>query len=458
MNHLSKTVIIDIVGLCQDLLGKHTPFLNSIIAQHGITHIRPALPAVTCTAQMTYLTGTYPRDHGIVGNGWYFQDEAEIRFWKQSNHLVQGQKIWDEARTLDPTFTVANLFWWYNMYSTVDYSVTPRPMYPADGRKIPDIYTAPAELRSILQDQLGQFPLFKFWGPATSIEVSRWISRAARIVDQRYHPTLSLIYIPHLDYNTQRFGPDHPSVDQDLQEVDDLIRDLYEYYDRQGSQVVLLSEYGINPVTEAIHPNRILRKAGLLSCRTELGKELLDAGASEAFAVADHQIAHVYLNNQEKAAEVRNLLEGIDGIDQVLDKSEQSAYQLNHLRSGDFVLLAKEHAWFTYYYWLDDAKAPDFSRTVDIHRKPGYDPVEMFLDPAIRFPRLKMMWKLLLRKLGSRTLMDVIPLKAELVGGSHGHLPKDKRYWPVLISNSVSSPEHMQAHEVYHFILRCLNR
>ncbi len=419
---MNKTVVLNVVGLTPNLLGQHTPLLSRWAAQGQVVPVKPVLPAVTCSVQATYLTGKFPNQHGVVANGWYFRDECEIKFWRQSNKLVQAPKLWEMARSLDPTFTCANLFWWYNMYSSADYTVTPRPMYPADGRKIPDIYTQPADLRSQLQAELGQFPLFNFWGPNTSIDSTQWIAESAKWIEQRYSPTLTLVYLPHLDYCLQRFGPDENQVMQDLQEVDAVCGDLIQYYEARGAQVIVLSEYGITKVSQPVHLNRMLRENGLLTVREELGRELLDPGASTAFAVADHQIAHVYVNDPIYIPKVRSLLEATSGVALVLDESQKPAYHLDHPRSGELVAIAEPDAWFTYYYWLDDSRAPDFARTVDIHRKPGYDPVELFLNPQIPFSKIKVGATLLKKQLGFRYLMDVIGLDASLVRGSHGSI------------------------------------
>ncbi|MEP0917858.1 alkaline phosphatase family protein [Leptolyngbya sp. DQ-M1] len=457
---MKKTVVINVVGLSSRLLGEHTPQLKQWIAQGRIATIKPVLPAVTCTAQATYLTGCYPTDHGIVANGWYFHDDCEIKFWRQSNKLVQSPKIWDVARSIDPEFTCANLFWWYNMYSSVDYSVTPRPMYPADGRKLPDIYTQPADLRSTLQTELGEFPLFKFWGPATSAESSQWIAASAKRVEELYSPTLTLIYLPHLDYCLQKIGCQPDEIAQDLQEIDAICGDLIAYYENRGAQVILLSEYGITPVNQPIHLNRVLRQAELLQVREELGRELLDAGASKAFAVADHQIAHVYVNDPSCLDKVKQLLEQTDGVDLVLDEAGKEAYHLDHPRSGDLIAVAKPNAWFTYYYWMDDRKAPDFARTVDIHRKPGYDPAELFIDPQIKLPKLKLGTTLLKKKLGFRYLMEVIPLDASVVKGSHGHLTPSAADCPMLITRETDllQRDSLEATDVFHVILSHLKR
>ncbi|HEX9905647.1 MAG TPA: nucleotide pyrophosphatase/phosphodiesterase family protein, partial [Propylenella sp.] len=332
----------------------------------------------------------------------------------------------------------AQMFWWFNMYSSADWSATPRPMYPADGRKIPDHYAHPPGLRDELNAKLGMFPLFKFWGPAADIESSRWIAAATRHVMATRNPTLTFCYLPHLDYNLQRLGPDlaHPRLQKDLKEVDGLCGLLIDDAARSGRDVIVVSEYGITPVSGAVHINRALRQAGLVAVREEMGREILDAGASEAFAVADHQVAHVYVRTPDRIAAVNEVLANLDGVETVLGDEGKRQAGLDHPRSGELVAVAKADRWFSYYYWLDDDRAPDFARTVDIHRKPGYDPVELFLDPAIRFPALAIGSRLARRKVGMRTLMDVISLKdTQLVKGSHGRLTEDPNEGPLVISS-----------------------
>jgi predicted AlkP superfamily pyrophosphatase or phosphodiesterase len=431
---MRKTVVLNVVGLTPGLIGDSTPRLAEWAHRGKTATIAPVLPAVTCTAQAAYLTGEYADRHGIVGNGWYWRDEGEVKFWRQSNHLVQAPKLWERARALDPSFTCANLFWWFNMYSSVDIAVTPRPMYPADGRKLPDIYTQPASLRRELQERLGTFPLFQFWGPGASIRSSQWIAAAAKHVEQNHDPTLTLVYLPHLDYNLQRLGPHDPAIHADLRAIDAVAGDLIDFYADRNAQVIVLSEYGITEVSRPIFLNQILRRHGLIAVREELGRELLDAGASAAFAVVDHQVAHVYVNDPEKAWPVRQILERTDGIELVLDDAGKKRYHLDHPRSGDLVAVAQPEAWFAYPYWLEDRRAPDFARTVDIHRKPGYDPVELFLDPALKLPQIKLGLTLLRKQLGFRYLMDVIPLEASLVRGSHGRSSISPDEGPLLIT------------------------
>lgn len=428
---MKKTVVIDVVGLSTSLIGEHTPFLKDYVAKKHLQTIQPMLPAVTTAVQSTYLTGKWPSEHGIVGNGWYDREESEVKFWKQSNKLVRAEKIWEKAKREDPKFTCSQMFWWYNMYSGADYSVTPRPNYLADGRKMPDCYSHPAELRDELQEKLGQFPLFQFWGPGAGIESTQWIADASILCDERHDPTLTLIYLPHLDYCLQKFGPEMSKISRELNAIDEVIKKLVLHYEKKGISIIILSEYGISPVNNPIHINRVLRKEGLLKVRVERGLELLDAGASDAFAVADHQIAHVYIRNEGLKEKVKGVLKGVKGIDRIMDKEDQIKEKLDHERSGDLIVVSDHSSWFTYYFWEDDAKAPDYARCVDIHKKPGYDPVEMFMTSKLRAA-----YKLFCKKMGFRYVMDVIPLDADLVKGSHGCTTAASEFHPVIITDS----------------------
>jgi predicted AlkP superfamily pyrophosphatase or phosphodiesterase len=449
---MQKTVVIDIVALSQSLIGEHTPFLQKYLSERFLSYIKPVFPAVTTTAQSCYITGKLPDTHGIVGNGWYDRDDCEAKFWKQSNKLVKAEKIWEAAKKQDPNFTCSKMFWWYNMYSSADFSATPRPQYHADGVKAPDCYSYPADLRDKLQSALGTFPLFNFWGPNANIKSSKWIADASIWVDKEEDPTLTLIYLPHLDYCLQKYGVDFQKISKELNEIDILVEELVTYYQSKNAKIILLSEYGINDVNQPVHLNRILRENGLISLRIEKGLELLDMGASKAFAIADHQIAHIYCNDLSEKQNVKALLEKTEGVAMVLDEEGKKAYHLDHERSGDLVVMAKPNAWFTYYYWLDDAKAPDYARLVDIHRKPGYDPVEMFMNPRNPFIKLRAAYKLARKLLGFRYLMDVIPLDASLVKGSHGSPLTSKEYYPILISDEKITEQDLQATHVYDVI------
>jgi predicted AlkP superfamily pyrophosphatase or phosphodiesterase len=422
---MTRTAVLNVVGLTAPLVGR-MPKLKAFAAKAHVRSINPAFPAVTCTAQSTYLTGLPPAEHGIVGNGWYDRDLAEVQFWKQSNHLVRGRKLWEELRETNAAFTCAKLFWWYNMYSTADFSITPRPMYPADGRKFFDVYTAPFDLRFEIKKDLGEFPFRNFWGPAAGIASSRWIAESAKWIEERHRPNLNLIYLPHLDYNLQKLGPNHNEIATDLEQLDLLLDDLIKFLKERDVQIAILSEYGITEVDRPIHLNRIFREQGWLAIKDELGLEMIDCGASKVFAVADHQVAHVYLNDESLTERARAIVETQPGVARLVEQI--------HPRGGDFIAVADDHSWFTYYYWLDDAVAPDFARTVDIHRKIGYDPVELFIDPKIKLPAARVAVFLMKKKLGLRGLLSVIPLDATLVRGSHGRIPERVEDWPIMIS------------------------
>ena len=446
-----------VVGLTPRHLGPLTPRLSGLARDGSTAKLATVTPAVTCSVQATFMTGTLPQDHGVVGNGWLFRDQMEVLLWRQSNRLVGGEKIWEAGKKRNVGFTCANMFWWYNMASTHDLGVTPRPIYKADGRKLPDCYTVPAQLRERLTERLGPFPLFQFWGPATTIASTRWIAEATKLVMAEHDPTLTLAYLPHLDYDLQRFGPDetHPAVRQSLIDIDAVAGDLADAARESGRSVVVLSEYGITPVDRPVHINRALRDAGLLIVREEDGGELLDPMASRAFALSDHQIAHVYVADLDLLPKVRSLVEGLPGVEHVYGGGERRTIGLDHARSGELIAMADARSWFTYYYWNDDRRAPDFARTVEIHRKPGYDPVELFLDPAIAAPKAAIGKRLLLRKLGFRTLMDVIPLDASLVRGSHGRLTAKAEDGPLVIADQAQllKRDHIAATDVKQLLL-----
>jgi predicted AlkP superfamily pyrophosphatase or phosphodiesterase len=435
---VTPTAVINVVGLTKALLGPDTPHLNSLAAGGAAAPIRAITPAVTCSAQSTFLTGLLPREHGIVGNGWYFRDVAQVMFWRQANQLVNGEKIWETARRRDPACTTAKMFWWFNMYSSAEWSVTPRPIYRADGLKVVDIYSHPAAIRDRVVAEHGAFPFFNFWGPQADIRSSEWIAEASMAVDRWYSPTLLLVYLPHLDYNLQRLGPNDPRIREDVRAIDAVCGRLIAHCRERGRRVIVLSEYGLVPVSGPVHINRVLRQEGWLAIRDELGTDTLDAGASEAFAAADHQVAHVYVKDAARISAVAARLKAEPGIDLVLDRREQRAFGLDHERSGELVAISAAERWFTYYFWLDDTKAPDYARTVDIHRKPGYDPVELFVDPTIALPKVKVAATLAKKALGFRYLMDVIPHDATLVKGSHGRVTGKLEDGPLLISSERS--------------------
>ncbi|MFI7450054.1 alkaline phosphatase family protein [Nonomuraea sp. NPDC049714] len=418
---MTPVVVIDVVGLTPRLLA-HMPNVSAVGAA---ATLRPVLPAVTCSMQATLLTGEMPREHGIVGNGWYFRDLGEVLLWRQHNALVQGGQLWDAV----PGLKTANVCWWYAMGAASDLLVTPRPIYHADGRKSPDCYTRPPSLHDDLESRFGTFPLFSYWGPTAGITSSRWIVSAARHILREERPGLLMVYVPHLDYDLQRYGPDGPEAIAAAKEVDAALAPLL----AEDATFVILSEYGITAAARPVDVNRALRRAGLLEVHTQAGMEYLDPWASRAFAVADHQIAHVYVRDPADVDRARDVLRELPGVDEVLDGGGKARYGLDHERAGELVAVAEPDAWFTYYYWLTDDRAPDFARLVDIHRKPGYDPAELFMDPADPLVKARAGLALARKKLGFRYLMNVVPLNPAPVRGSHGRLPDDPADGPVLL-------------------------
>ncbi len=447
-----KLLVLNVVALTPRLL-EHMPRLRRVAERGYRARLDTVLPAVTCTAQSTYLTGLLPSEHGIVGNGWLFRDLGDVLLWRQHSGLVEGERVWETIRRHRPDYRVANVCWWYAMGADVDTTITPRPEYHADGRKEPDCWTWPPSLHDELVAELGPFPLFTFWGPGANIESSRWIIGATRKVLPDHD--LTLAYVPHLDYDLQRFGSTAPEAARAAREVDDALAPLLDDAEALGARVVVLSEYGITDVDRPVDVNRALRRAGLLHVHRNSTGEILDTWTSRAFAVADHQVAHVYVRNPEDVPAVRDLLAALPGVEQVLDEEGKRANGLDHPRSGELVLVAEPGAWFTYYYWLDDSDAPDFARLVEIHKKPGYDPVELFMDPKDRWVKLRAGKALLRKKLGMRYLMDVVPLDPSPLGGSHGRLPDHPDEGPVLLcSEPATATEHVRATEVRDLLLR----
>ncbi len=430
---MNPVLAIDVVGLTTRLIGDETPHLRAFAESGAAAPMGTILPALTCSTQATMLTGEMPVTHGAVGNGWFDRDSGEVALWRQANALVGGAKLYEIARGRDPAFTCAKLFWWWNMGAAVDWSITPRPFYLADGRKIVAVYGRPHAFAADMERELGAFPFFDFWGPKSGLRSSRWIAEAALRTLEQLRPTLTLVYLPHLDYAHQRHGPGDPRSRQALREIDEVFGGLWAAAQRQGIEVVVVSEYGIESVDRPVHVNRALRREGLLETRSTPVGEVLDTFASAAFAVSDHQLAHVYARTGEARRHAEHVLRNTGGVARVLDRREQKRYGIDHPRAGDLVVVADRGAWFTYYYWLADDLAPDFARTVDIHRKPGYDPCELLVDPELTFPRLRVARRLLQKSLGMRYLMDVTPLDATLVKGSHGRLPDDPADGPVFL-------------------------
>jgi len=452
-------VLINAVGLTSRWLA-HAPRLKALAERGWSRPLRESVPAVTCTAQATLLTGKTPRDHGIVANGWLFRDTREVRFWQQSNALIQAEPLYATAHRIAAdqgrSFRVAQLFWWFNQGADIDWSVTPKPYYGADGDKAFGIYGTPEGLTDRLEKDLGPFPFRTFWGPAAGLPCTQWIARCAAKMLSDDRPDLTLVYLPHLDYDPQKFGISGSDMPRLVRELDDACLPLLDAARVLGARVWVVSEYGHSDVSRPIYLNRVLRRTGLLSVRLGPFGEVLDTFGSRAFAVCDHQLAHIYVRDPVDIPRVAEVLAQEAGVACVLVGDSRSEIGLDHPRSGEMVLLAEPDAWFAYPFWIDDALAPDYARTVDIHRKPGYDPCELFLDPRLALPKARLLSRLVKKKLGFRTLFDVIPLDASLVKGSHGLpalAPLDR---PILVGDGPSPELNLNSTDVKELLLKAL--
>jgi predicted AlkP superfamily pyrophosphatase or phosphodiesterase len=434
----SALVVINAVGMTGRLL-EHAPRLRGHADRGWQRPLREVVPAVTCPAQATMLTGRLPRDNGIVGNGWYFRDTGEVRFWQQSNALIQAEPVYVTARRLladrGLSFRAAKLFWWFNQGAAVDLSVTPKPYYGADGNKAFGITGTPAGLAERLERTLGPFPFPTFWGPGAGLPCTTWIALCAAEVLAQERPDLTLVYLPHLDYDPQRFGPSGSDMSRLVGELDAACAPLLEAAQRAGARVWVVSEYGHCDVSRPVLLNRILRQAGLLSVRPGPFGEVFEPLTSHAFAVCDHQVSHVHVSDPGSLPRVADLLRQQPGVGRVLSGEERAEIGLDHPRSGELVALAEPDAWFAYPFWLDDRLAPDYARTVDIHRKPGYDPCELLFDPGLAWPKGRLILRLLQKKVGMRTLFDVVPLNPTLIKGSHGLPASNEHDRPILIGD-----------------------
>lgn len=455
-------VLVNAVGMTRRILPL-APGLSKWASRGWTRGLVEVVPAVTAAAQATILTGKSPQEHGIVANGWLFRDTMEVRFWQQSNRLVQAEPLYQTAlrvaRSRGESFRCAKLFWWFNQGAEVALSLTPKPHYGCDGNKVFAIASTPALVAERLERALGPFPFPSFWGPAAGLPASEWIARAAASVLEAERPDLTLVYLPHLDYDPQRFGPSGCDLAEVAAELDRAAEPLLDAAQKAGARVWIVSEYGHVDVVQPSFPNRLLRSAGLLSVRAGPFGETIDFFASAAFAVCDHQLAHVYVRDSKDVVKVGELLRTDPGVARVFAGGARREIGLDHPRSGEIVLLARPDRWFAYPYWVVDSAAPDFARTVDIHRKPGFDPCEMFFDPRLAWPRGRAALRLLQKKLGFRTRFDVIPLDASIVRGSHGLPASDPNDRPLLIGEGTPPPEgDLPMASVHELLLEALFR
>jgi predicted AlkP superfamily pyrophosphatase or phosphodiesterase len=402
---MNYSILLDVVGLeMRHLDSGLLPNIAKISENGEAAKLKPTFPAVTSTVQASILSGKYPREHGIISNGLYDRSTYNVLFWEQSSSLVQTQRVWDTVKQEKNSKKTAVLFWQNTMYANSDIVVTPRPIH-LDDKMVMWCYSKPVGYYEKLKEKFGEFNLASYWGPFASPKSSEWIANAAEYTLESERPNFLFVYIPHADYSAQRFGKTTVQVRDDLKKADEIVGRLVQKVSdlgiRDETQFIIISEYAFNDVKAAVPLNLVLRDAGLLSIRTIHEKEYLDFEYSKAFAMVDHQVAHVYIKNGYER-ETRKALENTEGVEKILDSSGKKELAIDHERSGDLIAVSARDRWFSYYWWYDENRAPDFAGKVDIHRKPGYDPVELFIDQETKS----------------------IPLDARLVKGSHGR-PSD---------------------------------
>ncbi len=402
MNHY--TFCFNLVGLSPALLNKliEMPCFSSLMENGRKADMTPVFPCLTLPGQASFSTGTSPSEHGIIANGLYYRDRFEVSFWDQYRSLVQTTPVWEQLKIDDPGYKTAVLFCQNTLYGDADIIITPKPMHTDEGL-IQWCYSKPVGLYEQVSADIGRpFNLMDYWGPLASSKASEWIMDAAICVVNDHLPDFMMTYIPHLDYSCQKFGPDDPRVIDDLKVIDDLMAKFITTLKVKGifekSTFCIFSEYSISNVNGAVLLNTELRDAGFLNIREIEGREYLDFEMSRAFAMVDHQIAHIYVKDSCDIESVKNMIEQLDGVDQVLSTDGKKLFNINHERSGEIVGISHPDKWFAYYWWHNLEKAPDFAGNIDIHRKPGYDPLELFMD--------------------MKTMK--IPQAPELVKGSHG--------------------------------------
>ena len=415
-------IIIDIVGLEKRHISEAlTPNICKISIGGETRNLETVFPAVTCTVQSSLLSGTYPEVHGIISNGLFDKQNYAVSFWEQSSNLVQADRIWDTLKMSGSSYKTAVLFWQNTMYSNADIVLTPRPLH-LDESMIMWCYSKPPGFYEKIAEKIGKFDLTSYWGPFTSRKSSEWIEQATELVLENERPNFLFTYIPHLDYSFQKNGTSYNNLKDDLKFVDDLVGRLIKKVSDLGiiedTQFIIFSEYGFTNVCSDIPLNTILRENDVLSVRGIEGLEYLDLEYSKAFAMVDHQVAHIYIKENYRNS-VRKILEGIKGVDLILDDELKQRFRINHVRSGDLIAVSDKDKWFSYYWWFEPLKAPSFARKVDIHRKPGYDPVELFFDPTTKS----------------------IPLNGKLIKGSHGRLSSQHESGPVYVSNMKNIPK-----------------
>ncbi|WP_330632981.1 alkaline phosphatase family protein [Halocatena halophila] len=425
----TRCIILDIVGLQPHHITPSTaPALASVL--ETVVPMKPSFPALTVPAQTTLATGSPPSDHGDVASGEYDRATSSVAFWERDRG--NRTRLWERAR--EQGHTTGALFFQHLIGSTADVAITPAPIEDADNNLIEmNCWTNPDDFYETLREKLGHFPLHAYWGPGASRASSEWILDATAISIQRFDPDLLWVYLPHLDYAGLKNGPGEELAEA-VSEIDTLVAELLSTLKARSrwekTAITVVSEYGFQSVDTPVYPNRTLRDAGLLSLTEDSsGGTEVDFENSQAFAMVDHQIAHIYAS-LDSIPDAKAALAQLDGVETVVEAGDDSPYAINHPNAGELLAIANSNAWFQYYWWETATDAPGYARQMDIHAKPGFDPCELFLSDDGR-----------------------ISLDASRVGGSHGRT--DRETWPVfgiggpaLYNRTLELPDPMDAQHV----------
>jgi len=371
---MKKLLIIQVAALGADLVQKHGGVQGG-----GYSSVRTVFPAVTCPVQASFRTASLPSVHGMTANGVYIPSLRKVLFWEQAASLVAGPRIWSNFRSSGGT--VGMYFWQQSLGESVDSVLSPAPIHKHSGGMIQSCFCEPRDLYQRIRARVGRdFNLMHYWGPLASFRSTEWIVASLEaLLEDSQAPDLVFAYLPHLDYGLQKFGPEHektgPEVLRTLGYVDRLERTAA----MKNYEVLVFGDYAMEQVTgPAIFPNRALARAGLFRTRTVKGMLYPDFFTSKAFAMVDHQVAHVYAVDDDSAARAREVLSELDGLDRIMDVEAQKERGVAHPNSGALVLEAARGRWFAYPWFHDKSEAPDFASHVDIHNKPGFDPCELF--------------------------------------------------------------------------------
>jgi len=376
-------LIIDVAALSPVEVTEQTPNLWALAALGGLYPLREPFPSLTCSSHATWIYGSLPSSHGMIGNCLYSREHAKLFNWNRSSHLISGTPLWEAAKQRDPKLRTANLFTRHCADTSCEIRIVERPVYWASGRKQFEFFAEPRALHGELIEKLGAFPFQRFWGPMAGLASSEWIIGAALHVMEQSDPELMLVYPPYLDYDVARFGPESAQAKLALRRMDTALQPLLRAAQSQDRDVLIISDYGFEAVDRPIYPNRVLRRAGFVHIEDPANGERIEFGSSRAFAVCDNQVAHVYIARPEDIPRVRRVLEDTEGVNEVLDRAAQAELGIDHPRSGELIITATSRSFFSYPYWLDDTKAPDFAECVAVFDKVGTDTCELFLKPGV---------------------------------------------------------------------------